>query len=119
MAILDRVDWDSLDILVGIQQRNRERHAPAVSLFRWWARHPDAVAGAILDAARAEFGTDRYVVADPFSGGGTVAFEAVRRGLTVYAQDLWELSGKLGHSSLRRGDYRYFPRFPEADAEDV
>jgi hypothetical protein len=37
----------------------------------------------------------------------------------VYAQVLWELSGKLGHSSVRRGDYRYFLRFPEADAEDV
>ena len=34
MAIVDRVNWEGLDTLVGIQQRNRERHAPAVSLFR-------------------------------------------------------------------------------------
>jgi putative DNA methylase len=89
MAIVDRVNWEGLDTLVGIHQRNRERHAPAVSLFRWWARRPHAVSGAILDAAKAEFGTGCFVVADPFSGGGTVAFEAVRRGLAMYAQDLY------------------------------
>jgi putative DNA methylase len=89
MAIVDRVNWEALDALVGIQQRNRERYAPTVSLFRWWARRPHAVAGAILDAAKADFGQDHFVVADPFSGGGTVAFEAVRRGLAVYAQDLY------------------------------
>jgi hypothetical protein len=27
--------------------------------------------------------------------------------------------GGLGHSSVRRGDYRYFLRFPEADTEEV
>jgi putative DNA methylase len=108
MAILDRVDWDSLDILVGIQQRNRERHAPAVSLFRWWARRPHAVAGAILDAARAEFGTDRYVVADPFSGGGTVAFEAVRRGMAVYAQDLYAWPSFCLATALMPTDPREF-----------
>jgi adenine-specific DNA methylase len=32
---------------------------------------------------------DRFVVADPFCGGGTVAFEAVRRGMAMYAQDLY------------------------------
>ncbi len=44
--------------------------------------------GAILDAAQETYGR-RFVVSDPFSGGGTVAFEAVRRGLPVYAQDLY------------------------------
>jgi putative DNA methylase len=96
MAIVDRVNWEGLDTLVGIQQRNRERHAPAVSLFRWWARRTHAVAVAFLDAAKTELGTGRFVVADPFSGGGTVAFEAVRHGLAMYAQDLWELSGGAG-----------------------
>lgn len=35
------------------------------------------------------------MVADPFSGGGTVALEAARRGLPVYAQDIhpWAVAG--------------------------
>jgi hypothetical protein len=32
------------------------------------------------------------------------------------AQLVWlEERGRLGHSSMRRGDYRYFLRFPEVD----
>ncbi len=95
MAIVNRIEWAELDRLVEVQQRNRETHVPVISLFRWWARRPHAVAGAILDAATAEFDSDSFLVADPFSGGGTVAFEAVRRGHTVYAQDLypWPSSG--------------------------
>jgi hypothetical protein len=32
------------------------------------------------------------------------------------AQLVWlEERGMLGHSSVRRGEYRYFLRFPEAD----
>jgi putative DNA methylase len=89
MAIVDHVNWRELDRLVEAHQRNREAHTPVISLFRWWARRPHAVVGAILDAAIAEFGSESFVVADPFSGGGTVAFEAVRRGLPTYAQELY------------------------------
>jgi 23S rRNA G2445 N2-methylase RlmL len=42
------------------------------------------VVGALIDAAKAELGRDGLLVADPFSGGGTVAIEAARRGLPVY-----------------------------------
>lgn len=45
--------------------------------------------GAILDAAIGSDGGRRPTVSDPFSGGGTVAIEAVRRGLPVYAQDIY------------------------------
>jgi hypothetical protein len=44
--------------------------------------------GAILDAAVTRYGPD-ITVSDPFCGGGTVTFEAVRRGLRAYAQDLY------------------------------
>lgn len=79
------------------QQRNREVHTPTISLFRWWARRPHALIGAILDAASAEV-ESVPVVSDPFSGGGTVALEAVRRGLPIYAQDLhpWAIAGLRG-----------------------
>ena len=78
MALIDHVNWSGLDPLVMRQQRNRSAHAPIISLFRWWARHPHSFAGALLDAARIEFGRDTFLVADPFSGGGAVAFEATR-----------------------------------------
>lgn len=89
MSIVDHVNWSQLDKVVEKQQRNREAYSPVISLFRWWARRPHAVAGALLDAAKKQFASDSFVVADPFSGGGTVAFEAVRRGLPTYAQDLY------------------------------
>ncbi len=104
MTILDRVDWDELDRIASVQQRNRETYSPAVSAYRWFARRPHAFVGAVLDAAMQEFGDSSFVVSDPFSGGGTVAFEAARRGLPVYAQDLypWPCFGLA--TSLGRAD---------------
>ena len=89
MSLIERVDWSGLDLLVTHQQRNRSAHSPVISLFRWWARRPHSFAGALLDAAKEEFRRNSFLVADPFSGGGTVAFEATRRGLPIYAQDLY------------------------------
>lgn len=89
MALVDRINWSGLDRLVIHQQRNRSAHTPAISLYRWWARRPHCFAGALLDAARKEFRLHPFLVSDPFSGGGTVAFEATRRGLPIYAQDLY------------------------------
>src|SRR5258708_39282139 len=91
MALIDHVNWSKLDAVVTRQQRNRSAHAPVISLFRWWARRPHSFAGALLDAARIEFGRDTFLVADPFSGGGTVAFEAARRGVPNYPQKLFPL----------------------------
>ncbi len=89
MSVLCNVSWTEVDRDVQVQQTNREKHSPIISSFRWWARRPHAVMGALLDAAVIKFGEARFLVADPFSGGGTVAFEAARRGLPVYAQDLY------------------------------
>jgi len=113
MAILDKIEWTELDHLVETQQRNRETYSPAISLFRWWARRPHAVAGAILDATKTEFGLASFLVADPFSGGGTVAFEAVRRGLPIYAQDLYPWPAVGLATSLSRADARQLARAGE------
>jgi putative DNA methylase len=94
--LLTGVDWATVDAEVNHQQRNRELHTPPISLFRWWARRPHALIGALLDAAVANGTTsDPPTVGDPFSGGGTVAIEAARRGMPTYAQDLhpWAVSG--------------------------
>jgi len=89
IPILAGVNWQSVGREVVHQQRNREQYTPVISLYRWWARRPHALIGAILDAAVKVQGKKDLRVSDPFSGGGTVAFEAVRRGLPVYAQDLY------------------------------
>jgi putative DNA methylase len=108
MALIDHVNWSKLDALVTRQQRNRSAYAPVISLFRWWARRPHSFAGALLDAAKVEFGRASFLVADPFSGGGTVAFEATRRGLPVYAQDLYPWPSQGLATSLTAADPEEF-----------
>jgi SAM-dependent methyltransferase len=90
-SLLEEIDWRALDKQVSREQRNREVYSPAVSLFRWWARRPHALIGEILEAT-AGSGLN---VSDPFSGGGTVALEAARRGHHIYAQDIhpWAANG--------------------------
>jgi len=91
-SIIGRIDWTVINRLTRRQVRNREVHCPPISLFRWWARRPQALARAILDAS----GLGKNdVVSDPFSGGGTVTLEAAVRGHRVYAQDLnpWPVWG--------------------------
>ncbi len=87
-SILSAIDWRRVGRVAQREQNNRERYAPVVSSYRWWARRPHSVMGAILGAAQGIYG-DQFIVADPFSGGGTVTVEAARRGLTAYAQDLY------------------------------
>jgi predicted RNA-binding Zn-ribbon protein involved in translation (DUF1610 family) len=110
MALIDHVNWSELDALVTRQQRNRSAHTPVISLFRWWARRPHSFAGALLDAARIEFGRASFLVADPFSGGGTVAFEATRRGLPIYAQDLYPWPSQGLATALTAADPDEFKR---------
>ena len=86
--LLARVNWRCESLRAAKELSNREIHAPAVSAYRWWARRPHNVMGALLDAAVAQYGS-HLTVSDPFSGGGTVTFEASRRGLKAYAQDLY------------------------------
>ncbi len=91
--LVSRVAWEGVNERVRREQRNREIYVPPISLFRWWARRPHALIGALLDAACEVRASP--VISDPFSGGGTVALEAARRGLRLYAQDLhpWAVAG--------------------------
>lgn len=59
--------------------------------------------GAIIDAAVDKYG-DNLTIADPFSGGGTVTFEAARRGLKAYAQDLFPWPARGLASALQSCD---------------
>jgi len=82
-SLLARINWRAVGARTAAELRNREVHAPVVSTYRWWARRPHSVMGALLDAALDKFGPE-LIVSDPFSGGGTVTFEAARRGLKAY-----------------------------------
>ncbi len=101
--ILSKISWTDLAPKIRAETKNRECHQPLVSTYRWWARRPHALMGAILEAA-SESLQNGGGIADPFSGGGTVAIEAVRRSLTVYAQDVnpWATWGL--RTSLTRVD---------------
>ncbi|MFZ2052408.1 MAG: DNA adenine methylase [Solirubrobacteraceae bacterium] len=92
-SLLASLDWAQLEGRIRSQQRNREVHTPAISMFRWWARRSHALIGELLENAHTD--QSDFCVADPFSGGGTVAIEAARRGIDVYAQDLhpWAVAG--------------------------
>ena len=87
--LLPRVAWDGLREQIRKEIAAREDALPVVSAYRWWARRPGRLFGAILDAA----GPVR--VADPFGGAGTIAVEAARRKLPAYVQDLypWPIFG--------------------------
>lgn len=88
-SVLAKVDWSRINQVVSHEQKRREKYAPFISLYRWWARRPHSLIGAILDAAAEAAGSQSIRVADPFSGGGTVALEAAIRRFPVYAQDLY------------------------------
>src|SRR5688572_17531796 len=86
-SILAKVDWPKVSRQSRTESRNRECYQPLVSMYRWWARRPHALMGAIIQAASEQLPA-KSLVADPFSGGGTVAIECIQRSLSVYAQDV-------------------------------
>ncbi len=69
------------------ETRQREKIVPPVSSYRWWARRTMAVTDSILAAYKRLRG-EGGLVADPFVGGGIVAFAALARGYQIYAQDI-------------------------------
>ncbi len=87
VPILSRVDWPELLREIRLETKNRECYQPLVSVYRWWARRPHSLVRAVLEAAGALL-EPNGVIADPFSGGGTVAIESARCSLKVYAQDV-------------------------------
>ncbi|MGY4257624.1 putative DNA methylase [Bradyrhizobium sp. USDA 4516] len=96
-SLLRHINQKALSSAVAVETRNRERHLPPVSVYRWWARRTLAVNDALLGAFSRETGyaSADIVVADPFAGGGVIPLAAMRRGFSVYAQDLnpWVAKG--------------------------
>lgn len=94
-SILASINEVSVSDAARRESRNREKHLPPLSTFRWWARRTGAVNDAIIEAAEQHFGARRLRIVDPFAGGGTIPLVARRRGHEVYAQDLnpWAAAG--------------------------
>jgi putative DNA methylase len=94
-AILAGIDERTVSELARRESRNREKHLPPLTTFRWWARRTGAINTAVLDAARDLFGERRLDILDPFAGGGTIPLVALRAGHRVHAQDLnpWAAAG--------------------------
>ena len=91
---LRHLDVQAVSVAARNESRSRENVVPMVSVFRWWARRTDAVTGALIDAVgRDQPGSLR--ICDPFAGGGAVALAALRRGHSIYAQDInpWAANG--------------------------
>lgn len=122
-GLIQQINWSRVNRATRRQVRNREIYCPPISLFRWWARRPHALAGAPLEAGRLK---KNDLVSDPFSGGGTVTIEAALRGHRVYAQDLnpwptWGLQTALDGIAPSRLDagiksfWRQFRKAVEAE----
>ena len=114
-SILANINWGEVNCLVAREQKNRERFTPVISAYRWWARRPHGLIRAIIDAAQKNRLSSTLRISDPFSGGGTVAFEAVRKGLPIYAQDLYPWPS-LGLAAALT--YVSIPKFKKA-AKDI
>ena len=92
--IIARVNWDAVEDAIQDELKGGARNRPPAALFRWWARRPYELIGALLEAAQGVI-PEALTVSDPFSGGCTVALEASLRGHRAYAQDVnpWPLAG--------------------------
>lgn len=100
-SCLHLLDEASVSASSSREAKRREAVVPPVSVFRWWARRTQAVINATLAAYESQ-SEGSLVIADPFSGGGTIPLAALRRGHRVYAQDLnrWATDGLAAMLSL-------------------
>lgn len=86
-SVLTSLDAAAASSAARSEARNRERHLPVISLYRWWARRTRSVTNALLDSASVQLG-EHMVVADPFAGGGVIALSALTQQHTVIAQEI-------------------------------
>lgn len=91
---LRHLDAQAVSVAASRESRAREKQAPPISTYRWWARRTMAVVGGVLDAV-AQDRPGQLLVCDPFAGGGTVGLAAALRGHRAYLQDVnpWAVRG--------------------------
>lgn len=78
------------------EKQVQQSYRPIISIHKWFARRPGSVFRSLLLSEFADGPLDleyweghnlRGVIADPFMGGGTTVFEALRLGLGVVGSD--------------------------------
>jgi adenine-specific DNA methylase len=99
------------------EKQVQQSYRPIISIHKWFARRPGSLFRSLL---LAEFGTEPLVeeywrghdlgklVADPFMGGGTTVFEALRLGASVVASDVNPMAYWLVRQGVERLDLAAF-----------
>lgn len=99
------------------EKQVQQSYRPIISIHKWFARRPGTLFRSLL---LSEFGNgplrDDYweshalagTIADPFMGGGTTVFEALRLGLGVVASDINPMSYWLVRQAVEEIDLAQF-----------
>jgi SAM-dependent methyltransferase len=105
---------ERLNELVRVEGRGPEISRPPLYLHKWWARRFGSVFRSILlslllgdreDLWRAHYRGHRFadqVICDPFMGGGTTLFEAIRLGAAVVGCDINPVAWWASRTALRQ-----------------
>lgn len=101
------------------EKQVQQSYRPIISIHKWFARRPGTLFRSLL---LSEFGhaplADDYwkgqrlsgTIADPFMGGGTTVFEALRLGMSVVASDVNPMSYWLVRQAVEEIDLDEFSR---------
>jgi putative DNA methylase len=98
MGIEDRFDVAFMAKLTSEEKQIQQNYRPVIGVHKWFARRPGSMFRGLL---LSEFGGGRRLaedylashdlphvtIADPFMGGGTTLFEAIRLGCNVHFDD--------------------------------
>lgn len=111
------------------EKQIQQSYRPIIGVHKWFARRPGTVFRNLL---LAEFnGSDPFgmgywrahefqgVIADPFMGGGTPIFEAIRLGFSVVGADVNPMAYWVVRQSLARLDLDEFARLAKDVVSDV
>lgn len=111
------------------EKQVQQSYRPIIGVHKWFARRPGTVFRSLLlsEFANEEALTHSYwrghqfkgVVADPFMGGGTPIYEAVRLGFSVVGADVNPMAYWIVRQSLSPLDLNAFSAAAEAVATDV
>lgn len=110
------------------EKQVQQSYRPVIQIHKWFARRPGTLFRSLL---LSEFGeqplSEDYwkshritgTIADPFMGGGTTAFEALRLGLSVVASDVNPMSYWLVRQAIEGIDLDEFARVGERVWRDL
>lgn len=117
MTLEDAFDAPFVARLALREKQMQQSYRPVISIHKWFARRPGTLFRSLLlsefgDKPLAEtyWNGNRFagIIADPFLGGGTTVFEALRLGLGVVASDVNPMSYWLVRQAVEEIDIAEF-----------